>query len=176
MELIEKLIKLNILYVREMERRKIIKLKNMGQLTDSLGTHSENLTVSKSVQYLKDRIDINSNIPYLKEEILKLKEEINNSKIKDYKFWNGTKTKEEKELEDLVFKRLFFMETCFVGAIQAAECTGIPASTIKQACQQQRLLNTKKIGKTWIVHLPEVRTYWNVPDMDEKYLYKDWEY
>lgn len=176
MELVEKLMKLNILYVREMERRGIIKIKNMGQLTESLGIHSQEPTVLKSVNYLRNKIDKNSNIIYLKEEINKLQEEINNSPIKDYKFWNGDFNKEENKLDILVIRRLFFMETNFVGIKQAAEYTGVTESAIKQACQQERLLNTKKLGKNWLVHLPEVRAYWNIPDIDEKYLYKDWEY
>lgn len=30
--------------------------------------------------------------------------------------------------------------------------------------QQECLLNTKKIGKTWLVSGPECRAYWNIPD------------
>lgn len=176
MELVEKLMKLNILYIREMERRGLIKIKNMGQLTESLGVHSQNLTVLKATNHLKNKIDKDSNIGYLKDEISKLQEEINNSTIKDYRFWNGNFNKEENKLDDLVMKRLFFMETGFVGIKQAEEYTGITESAIKQACQQERLLNTKKLGKSWLVHLPELRVYWNVPDIDEKNLYKDWEY
>ncbi|APH23539.1 hypothetical protein [Clostridium botulinum] len=176
MELVEKLMKLNILYIREMERRGIIKVKNMGQLTEPLGVHSQNLTVLKATNYLKNKIDKNSNIVYLKDEINKLQEQICNSKIKDYKFWNGNFNEEENKLDDSVIKRLFFMETGFVGTTQAQEYTGITVSAIKQACQREKLLNTKKLGKTWLVHLPEVRAYWNVPDKDEKSLYKDWKY
>ncbi len=176
MKLVEKLMKLNILYIREMERRRIIKIKNMGQLTEPLGIHSQNLTILKATNYLKNKIDKGSNIKYLKDEISKLQEQILNSKIKDYKFWNGNLNEEENKLDDLVIKRLFFMETGFVGITQAEEYTGITGSAIKQACQQERLLNTKKLGKSWLVHLPEIRAYWNVPDKDEKSLSKDWEY
>lgn len=176
MELVERLMKLNILYIREMERRGIIKIKNMGQLTEPLGVHSQNLTIVKATNYLKNKIDKDSNIAYLKDEISELQEEINNSSIKNYKFWNGKFSKEENKLDNLVMKRLFFMETSFAGIKQAEEYTGVTESTIKQACQQERLLNTKKLGKSWLVHLPEVRAYWNIPDVDEKHLYKDWEY
>ena len=52
----------------------------------------------------------------------------------------------------------------------------VTETAIKQACQQERLLNTKKVGKTWMVHIPECRAYWNIPDVEEKHLYKDYIY
>lgn len=177
MELVERLMKLNILYVREMERRGIIKLKNMGQLTEPIGVHMQSLTTIKATNYLKIKIDRDSNIQYLKDEIAKLKEEIENSKIRNYKFWNGENlTEEEDKMDDLAMKRLFYMETNFVGIKQAEEFTGITEYALKQACQQERLLNIKKLGRTWLVHLPEVRAYWNISDTDKNHLYKDWEY
>lgn len=43
----------------------------------------------------------------------------------------------------------------------ASELTGITEAAIKQACQQERLLNVYKIGKTWVVNLLEISEYWN---------------
>ena len=42
--------------------------------------------------------------------------------------------------------------------------------------QQERLLNTEKIGRDWRVHLPECRAYWNIPYTDEKDIYYDLKY
>ena len=56
------------------------------------------------------------------------------------------------------------------------ENLGLTESAVKQACQQQRILNTKKIGKSWIVHIPECRAYWNIQDTDNSHLYQNWEY
>lgn len=175
MELIEKLIKLDMLYIREMARRGIIKLRNMGQLTEPLGVHSQSLTVGKATKYLSIKINRDSDITYLKEEIGKLEKEIEESSIKECKFWNGSATEEEKKLDTLAMKRLFFMDTCLVSIKEAAEETGLTETAIKQACQQERLLNTKKIGKTWLVHMYEVRQYWNI-STDKEGLYKGWEY
>lgn len=52
----------------------------------------------------------------------------------------------------------------------------VTESAVKQACQQERLLNTKKIGKTWIVNIEECRAYWNIPDTENSHLYNDWIY
>ena len=42
----------------------------------------------------------------------------------------------------------------------ATDITGISETTIKQACQQGRLINTYKVGKIWIVNLKEMSEYW----------------
>ena len=68
------------------------------------------------------------------------------------------------------------MENGFVGIKDIAKYLGLTESAVKQACQQNRLLNTRKIGKTWLVHIPECRAYWGIPDTDVTHLYKDWEY
>lgn len=176
MELIEKLMKLNILYIREMARNKYIKLQNMGQLTEPIGSHSPGITVLKAANCLKIKIERNSKIQYIKEEMEQLYTEIEKSDIKDCKFINNCITDKEKQLDDIATKRLFFMDTSFVGLKDAEEILGISESALKQACQQERLLNTKKLSRNWMVHIPECRAYWNIPDMNEKNLYKNWEY
>lgn len=46
----------------------------------------------------------------------------------------------------------------------AAKLTGITETTIKQACQQERLLNTYKVANKWVVNLKEVKEYWSRKD------------
>ena len=75
-----------------------------------------------------------------------------------------------------MLKRKFFMINEMVGIKELCSILGLTESAVKQACQQERLLNTKKIGKNWMVHIPECRAYWNIPDEDEKHLYKDYIY
>lgn len=75
-------------------------------------------------------------------------------------------------------KQQFFMTNCMV---QIKDLVGIldnkiTETAVKQACQQERLLNTQKIGKTWLVHIPECRAYWNIPEIEETHLYKDYIY
>lgn len=175
MELIEKLVKLDTLYLKELDRRGVIKLKFHSQLWQPLTLKNPNCSVSTSAEYLKKQIDKNSKIDYLKEEIAKLQEEINNSPIKDLRFWTGKDFKdEERTLSHIALKRMLFMNSCLMSIKELHEETGLAESTIKQACQQERLLNTSKIGKTWLVHYPEACTYWDLPGL--KGLYKDWEY
>lgn len=42
----------------------------------------------------------------------------------------------------------------------ASKLTGIPETTIKHACQKERLLNVYKRGNSWVVNLKEIKEYW----------------
>ena len=88
------------------------------------------------------------------EEVLKLKESINNSNIKELRFGLEPQkkfTEEEKLLDYEMLKRKFFMINEMVGIKELCSILGLTESAVKQACQQERLLNTKKIGKNWMV-------------------------
>lgn len=178
--LIKNLVKLQILCVRWVERhtsllckthRDIDRIITANKLTCTYGVAAENLYTNIK-KYC-------SNSNYLLEEILKLKDNINNSNIKDLRFGVEPQkqfTEEEKELDTEMVKRKLFMLTEMVGIKEAAEILGLTETAIKQACQQERLLNTTKVGKSWLVHIPECRAYWNILDKDEKHLYKDYIY
>ena len=47
-----------------------------------------------------------------------------------------------------------------VGIKYIVENLGLSENAIKQACQQENLLNTQKVGKTWLIHISECRSYW----------------
>ena len=85
-------------------------------------------------------------------------------------------TEIEKELYDYKIIRTLYMVNEMVGIKDVAEILGLTESAIKQACQQERLLNTRKIGNNWMVHISECRDYWNIPDTEESHLYKDFIY
>lgn len=176
MQSIEKLIKLNMLYIREMQREGIKQFKFHGELWDNLTNRTSNCTVGMAVQNLKDKIDRNSNIDYLKTEIISLQQEINNSDIKDLRFYNGKDfTEQEIKLENLALKRVLYMLD-MIPISEAMEIVKQSQTAIKQACQQNRLLNTEKRSKTWFVHIGECKEYWNVEDKNENSLYNNWEY
>lgn len=42
----------------------------------------------------------------------------------------------------------------------ASKLTGIPETTIKHACQKERLMNVYKRGNSWVVNLNEIQEYW----------------
>ncbi|MGV2685418.1 hypothetical protein GNF82_13600 [Clostridium perfringens] len=71
-------------------------------------------------------------------------------------------TEEEKILNMFRTKLLITLLIDSITIKQAAEKTGVSESAIKQACQQDRLLNKRKVGTTWLVSETEVREYWEV--------------
>ena len=85
---------------------------------------------------------------YLVEKIDSLILDVANSDLKDLKIFTYSKGhKDLKRTSSIAF---------------ASEKLGIPASTIKNACQDRRLKNTEKEGKYWRVYLGECARLWNV--------------
>lgn len=164
MESIQKLIKLSVLYIREMERNETIKIKSIAQYWNILTDKAENCTVGMAVNNLRDKINTNSRMEYLRTEIENLQQEINNSNIKDLRFYNiENPTEQELRLENLALKQMLYM----IDMIPISEAVKIikqSQTAIKQACQQERLLNIEKRSKTWFVHLDECKEYWKVRD------------
>ena len=137
------------------------------------------VTYGEAVHNLKMNIEKHCKNDYLIESVSKLKEDIANSDICDLKFGvepKGGFSKLENMLDTEGLNRRFFMLNEMVGIKYIVENLGLTDSAVKQACQQERLLNTKKIGNNWMVHIPECRAYWNIPDTEEGGLYKDWVY
>lgn len=100
----------------------------------------------------------------IKDMIIDLEKHI--EPIKNLRFEYGYEN--TKELTDKEYKINVMMLKSVLKTMQndttlkvASELTLISESTIKQACQQGRLLNVYKSGATWIVNLNEVAKYWN---------------
>ncbi|APR02742.1 hypothetical protein CLQ_13423 (plasmid) [Clostridium botulinum Af84] len=175
--IIADLVRLQFIVIRYVERNTNIKYITHRDLENVLTGGRPTLTYSKAVNNLlkhaKMRIRNNEDII---NDIVELKDKIDNSEIKELHFGMETYSHLEYELDQYVFRRTFFMITSMVTIKYASELLDIPEITIKQACQQERLLNTEKIGRGWRVHLPECRAYWNIPYTDEKDIYYDLKY
>lgn len=178
-EMVKQLVKLQILTIRWIERNTNLKCSTHRDMDRVLTANKLTCTYSQAVYNLKSNIKKYSNNSYLNEEIIKLEKAIMESNLKDLRFGVEPQkkfTKKEHELDTYKLQVTFFMINEMVGIKYIVENLGIAETTVKQACQQERLLNTKKIGKNWMVHIPECRAYWNIPDTCENNLYKDWIY
>lgn len=179
-EIVKELVKLQILCMRWVERNTTLKCKTHRDMEKILTNNKLTCTYGEAVENLKTNITkLCNNSPYLLEEIIKLENEVNNSDIKSLRFGVEPQkkfTEEENELANYKLERTFFMINEMVGIKDAAEILGLTETAIKQACQQERLLNTTKVGKTWLVHLPECRFYWNIKDDNEDHLYYNYIY
>ncbi|MBW6408782.1 hypothetical protein [Clostridium weizhouense] len=175
-EIIKQLVKLQILTMRWIERNTNLQCSTHRDMERILTSNKLTCTYLIAINNLKSTIIKYCNNDYLNKEVLQLEIAIKESTIKDLRFGLEPQkkfTEEEKELDDYKLKRTFFMINEMVGIKYIVENLGLTESAVKQACQQERLLNTKKIGKNWMVHIPECRAYWNIPDIEENHLYKD---
>lgn len=177
--LIKDLVKLQILCMRWVERNTSLKCSTQRDMDRIIMNGKLTCTYGEALENIKDNIKKYCKNDYLVESVLKLDDALKESDIVNLRFGVEPQKKFsdlEKELDTEVLKRKFFMINEMVGIKEAAEILGLTETAIKQACQQERLLNTKKIGKSWMVHIPECRAYWNLKDEDEKHLYQDYIY
>lgn len=68
----------------------------------------------------------------------------------------------EYRLNNIMLKTSFKCIQNDMSLKDASIITGVPETTIKQACQQERLINVSKVGKIWLVNLNEVKEYWEI--------------
>lgn len=96
------------------------------------------------------------------DKINKLLLDISNSSLKNEKIFETNKTTSRvSELFD--YYLLTFLSIQNTTSIsKASEILGIPASTIKNACQDGRLKNIEKEGKYWRVNIDECASLWNI--------------
>lgn len=163
-ELVKELSKLHILLIRDIERntnKKFITHRDMERI---LQGSKLTITYSNAVENLVNAAKEYGKNNNLVDQIISLKEKINSSEIKDLRF--GTEpqkrfTELESKLDTILLQERFKMLTSMLTIAEASEITGIPVTTIKTACLNERLLNTRKSGRTWLVSLEEVKEYWN---------------
>lgn len=181
-ELVAKLVKLQVLCLRYVERNTTLKCNTYRDMNRIIMKNKLTCTYEEATENLYENISkYCKNSDYLMKECLNLKDGIESSNIKTLRFGLEPQkkfTKEEKEFDTELIKRQLFYINGMVGIKDIIDILGgvITESAVKQACQQERLLNTKKVGKTWLVNIQECRAYWNIPDEDESHLYKDWVY
>lgn len=178
-KMVQQMVKLQVLCVRWVERNTNLRCSTFADMDRILQAGKLTTTYGEAIKNLKKNIEQYCKNSVLIEEVSKLEEDINNSDIKELRFGIEPQRKFtpiEKELDNERIKRQLYMTGEMVGIKYIVENLGLTESAVKQACQQQRILNTKKIGKSWIVHIPECRAYWNIQDTDNSHLYQNWEY
>lgn len=168
LKLVKKLATLHMLTDRWIGRNKGYGSITVGQFNsivmgkDALEGRTKKVTYLSAVTELKKFIfKYAKESDYLCKEIEKLEEAINNSPIKSLKVAEGCTTREENVLGLYRIKVLFIMQS-LVSLKIAEETLGISTSTLKRYCQEEKLLNTKKVGKTWLVNIEECIDVFNI--------------
>lgn len=179
-ELVNELVKVQVLCIRWVERNTHLRCSTHRDMDRILMNGKTVVTYKDAAKNLKSNVEKYCKASdYLIKSVLKLEDDIADSEISALRFGLEPQKKFsdlERKLDSEILKRKFFMINEMVGIKDVAEMLELTETAIKQACQQERLLNTKKIGKSWMVHIPECRSYWNKPDMDDNHLYKDYVY
>ncbi|KHD34375.1 hypothetical protein NL50_17470 [Clostridium acetobutylicum] len=164
-ELVYRMVKLQILCARWLERNTTLRFPTVADVDNILLAGRKYATYNDAIKHLKTKIDKYCKNEYLSKEIDKLDKEIESSAIKDFRFGLEPKNKFSKIESDLdkheMMSRLF-MTTGMVGIKYIVENFELTESAVKQACQQERLLNTSKLGRNWMVHIPECVAYWGI--------------
>lgn len=162
------LVKLQFLVIRYVERHTGLKYITLRDVDNVITNGRPTITYSRAIENLYKHAKIRiRNCKIILDRIVELKSKIDNSELGKFKFGINTPTKIEHELDQYLLRRTFFMSTGMVGIKDAAKILNITESAIKQACQQERLLNTKKIGRNWVVHIPECKVYWDIKDIND---------
>ena len=178
-ELIRLLSKLQVLCVRYVERHTSLRCVSYRDIDRIITKNKLTCTYAEAIENLYNNISKycreNS---YLMEQILNLKEAFDLSEILNLRFGVEPQRKFnalEKDLDIYREKQIFF----YIGEMNSIKDTcavlGLNEETIKKACQEERLLNTKKVGNGWQVNLRECMQYWS-KTLKEDGLYKDWVY
>lgn len=181
-EMVKLLAKLQVLCMRYVERNTQLRCYTMRDMERIITANKLTCNYGDAVDNLYDNIKkYCGSCSYLMDNALQLKEAMHNSDMKNMRF--GIEpvkkfTEQEKELDSELIKNQLFYTGEMVGIKDIVKILGnvVTESAVKQACQQERLLNTKKLSHSWIVHIEECRAYWNVPDTDDSHLYKNWIY
>lgn len=178
-KIVHQMVKLQVLCVRWVERNTDFRCSTFADMDRILQGGKLTVTYGEAIKNLKKNIEQYCKNTVLVEDVIHLEEAVNNSNIKELRFGIEPQMKFtdiEHELDNERIKRQLYMTGEMVGIKYVVENLGLTESAVKQACQQERILNTKKIGKNWMVHIPECRSYWNVQNTDSSSLYQNWEY
>lgn len=166
-DLVYRLVKLRHLFVLEVERNTDLVCKTYRDLDRIFMKQHLCISYGKAIENLIGCITRFYPTSMFKEEALSLKDDILNSPIRDLRFGLRPQrrfTEEELALDNYLLRCTLFLQCSMTEIKVIAEKLGLTVGQIKQACQQERLLNTKKVGGSWEVSINECRKYWNIPE------------
>lgn len=161
--LVKELARLQVLCVRYVERHTTLRCRTVRDLDRIIFKNKFKATYIDAVKNLKENIkEYCKDSNYLNTAVENLEENIKNSNIKDFKLGkeNNQFTELERELNTVFLVKQLKMQTGLYSIKEIAKDLNLNEETIKKAAQKEQLLNTKKVGKTWLVDYKEVKEHW----------------
>lgn len=158
-ELVKRLVELQTLCARTIERNTEYKFYTKKDVDSILTLGKESVTLKEASKNLSAVIDNYSpNSKDLVLDCIRLESSMRDSEIADSKIGSDPEynfSEIENEIRTVMLEQYIYMNTGLVSIREASETLGLSEPMVKNACQQQQLLNTTKIGIAWVVHLPE---------------------
>lgn len=164
-ELVERLAELQMLCKRYVERNTNYTCKTIMELNRLIMGNKLTCTYEfASKTLLKNINEWCKNSEYLNKEANTLYENIKKSTIADLRFGYEPQKRfndDEKNLDRIFLVKQLQMQSGLYSIKEVSELISVTESAIKQACQQERLMNTRKVSKTWLVDIKECKKYWD---------------
>lgn len=165
--LLEEISYVQISIARLLELNRSEKFNCFKDITKLFIKNKENVTYEEGIKNLikisrKVLLDVKKykKLMYKMEE---LERNIKYSDIKDFRFGYDKDSNFsilEKEIKNTFLSEIINKLGFLVSIKEASEITKINENTIKKACQNNTLLNKRKLGKTWLVDCNEINKHW----------------
>lgn len=165
--LLEEISYIQIGIARLLELNGLGKFNSFKDINKLFIRNKENVTYEEGIENLiKSSYKVTLDTKKYKKliyKIEKLERNIKSSDIKNFRFGydkEGDFSFLEKEINNAFLVEIINKIGFLVSIKEAAETTKINENTIKKACQNNELLNKRKVGKTWIVDCNEIKKHW----------------
>lgn len=168
MGLVKELVSCNTFLIRNIESNTNLRFPTYGKIEEVMTRTKRNTTYKDAANNIFEMASKNCKNDILLKRIEEIRKNILLSDIADTKMishWNSkAQNVLESELSKVVTDTMIELNIGMYSLSEASEMTRINADTIKQACQDGRLLNVRKVGRGWQVNLGEVKAYWNITE------------
>jgi predicted site-specific integrase-resolvase len=169
-ELVKEMVSCNTYLIRNIEANTNLKFPTYGKVEEVMTKTKKNTTYKDAANNILEMATKHCKNDILLNRIEEMRKNILLNDLSDIKMlshWNTRPQNElESELSSVITNTVIELNIGMYSLSEASETTGINNETIKQACQDGRLLNIRKVGRGWQVNLNEVKKYWNISEKE----------
>lgn len=161
-ELIYKYAKLYMALYRLIQKRSYSTVLYVEDFNEFLYDNKDIISFEEAAENLKKYINTLSFNDKLTKDSSELLTMIKSSEYKDYRitYKLNILSKEELIFMAILQHYLFILNINMIDIKNCSKLFNISVSGIKQACQQNRLSNSIKIGGNWLVCIDDCKDYW----------------
>ncbi len=165
-ELVKEMVSCNTFLVRNIEANTNLKFPTYGKTEEIMTKTKKNTTYKDAANNILEVATKHCKNDLLLNRITEMRKNILLSDISDIRLISHWNTRAQSELESDLSKvmtdTVIELNVGMYSLVEASEIVGINNETIKQACQDGRLFNVRKVGRGWQVNLNEIKEYWKI--------------